>query len=428
MNTQNTKESSTNTNTERGSKPPVSNGMRILAIETSCDETAVAILEANGSYKNMTFKVQGNALYSQASKHAAFGGVYPSLAKREHAANLAPLLATALKEARLSIPTEIKLTKEQKDYLQKLLTRESGLYKELTHYFENTKKPDIDAIAVTHGPGLEPALWVGINFARALAYIWELPILPVNHLEGHIIASAVHSTDEHSRRYAVEEISFPVLGLIISGGHTEFVYAEKWGEYKVIGATRDDSIGEAFDKVARLLGIPYPGGSELSRLAKQGRQTLSTRPVHLMKDIKKLPRPMLQSGDLDFSFSGLKTAVLYLVQELGALTDIQRTLLAAEFEDAVTDVILKKTSQALSEHKATTFILGGGVSANTNIRNHLEKMFKTDEFGCTLRLPAEGLSTDNAVMIGMAGYFMHIRNASTLKASDKLTASGNLSF
>lgn len=402
--------------------------MKILSIETSCDETAVAILEANGSYEDMTFKVLGNALYSQAKKHASFGGVYPSLAKREHAANLAPLLATALRESRLSIETVQKLTKEQKEYLQKILAREVGLYKDLVTYLEHVEKPAIDAIAVTQGPGLEPALWVGINFARALSYIWELPIIPVNHLEGHIVASAVHATNEKSSQYAIEKVSFPILGLIVSGGHTEFVLALNWGEYKVLGATRDDSIGEAFDKVARLLGIPYPGGPELSKLAVKGRQTLSTRPAHLMKDIKKMPRPMIQSGDLDFSFSGLKTAVLYQVQALGKLTDIQCTLLAAEFEDAVSDVILKKTEQALQEHRANTFVLGGGVSANTHIRGRLEKMFTAHNSGCTLRLPAEGLSTDNAVMIGMAGYFMHLRNAPTLQAGDELVASGNLTF
>ena len=197
--------------------------MKILSIETSCDETAVAVLEAEGAYNNTTFQVRGNALYSQAKKHAAFGGVYPSLAKREHAANLAPLLGTALREARLSIPNTQKLTSEQKEYLQKLLVREEGLYRALVTYVEHIEKPALDAIAVTHGPGLEPALWVGINFARALSYIWKLPILPVNHLEGHIVASAVHAEDERAQKYAVEEITFPLLGLIVSGGHTEFV-------------------------------------------------------------------------------------------------------------------------------------------------------------------------------------------------------------
>jgi len=406
--------------------------MKILAIETSCDETAVAVIEANGSYQDTTFRVRGNALYSQAKKHAAFGGVYPSLAKREHAANLAPLLGVALREAKLShnvAPSaDGKLTKEQKEYLQKLLVREEELYRALVTYLEHIEKPDIDAIAVTHGPGLEPALWVGINFARALSYIWNLPIFPVNHLEGHIVTSAVHAEDESANKYKVEELTFPLLGLIVSGGHTEFVYAENWGVYKVVGATRDDSIGEAFDKVARLMGIPYPGGPELSKLATKGRQALATRPAHLMNAIKKMPRPMLQSGDLDFSFSGLKTAVLYQVQELGELSDTLKMLLCAEFEDAVRDVVIGKTAQALEQFPARTFVLGGGVSANTHIRKSLEKMFTAQEHGCTLRLPAQGLSTDNAVMIGMAGYFMHLRKAPTLNAHDDLSASGNLKF
>jgi len=419
----------TEKNEEASQKPQPLTQMRILSIETSCDETAVAVVEAEGSYHNTTFRVRGNALYSQAKKHAAFGGVYPSLAKREHAANLVPLLGTALRDAKLSIDTIAqKLTKEQKEYLQKLLVREEGLCHALVTYLEHVEKPTLDAIAVTHGPGLEPALWVGINFARALSYIWNLPILPVNHLEGHIIASAVHAEDQSAQKYVVEEITFPLLGLIVSGGHTEFVYAEDWGKYRVVGATRDDSIGEAFDKVARLMGIPYPGGPELSNLANKGRQALATRPAHLMSVIKKMPRPMLQSGDLDFSFSGLKTAVLYQVQELGELSDIQRHLLCAEFEDAVRDVVITKTAQALEQYPARTFVLGGGVSANTHIRKGLEKMFASNELGCTLRLPAEGLSTDNAVMIGMAGYFMHLRNAPTLDAKDDLSATGNLKF
>lgn len=400
--------------------------MKILSIETSCDETAVAVLEATGSYKDAHFSVLGNALYSQANKHAAYGGVYPVLAKREHALNLLPLLTTALQDARLSVAGENKLTDEQRTFLQTLLVREEGLYRVFVTYVEKIQKPEIEAIAVTQGPGLEPALWVGINFARALSYVWDIPILPVNHLEGHIVASIVHSTDAENKQYEVTDISFPVLGLIVSGGHTEFVYAESWGVYHVVGATRDDSIGEAFDKVARLLGIPYPGGEGLSRLAIQGRQTLSTRPAHYTKDLKKMPRPMLQSDDLDFSFSGLKTAVLYQVKDLGTLNDIQRTLLAAEFEDAVSDVVIKKTELALSRYPANTFVLGGGVSANKHIRTRLERMFKEPDHTSTLRLPAQGLSTDNAVMIGMAGYFMHLRNAPTKKGTDELMASGSL--
>jgi len=402
--------------------------MKILSIETSCDETAVAILEATGTTENASFSILGNALYSQAHKHASFGGVYPTLAKREHAQNLPSLLETALQQTPLFsvLDTKIILTEKQHEFLKTLLIREEGLYQNLVQVVTKIEKPTIDAIAVTYGPGLEPALWVGINFARALAYVWDLPILPVNHLEGHIIASIVHSNDSENHLYEATKVTFPLLGLILSGGHTEFVYTKTWGSYRVLGATLDDSIGEAFDKVARLLGIPYPGGEGLSKLAEQGRKTLASRPAHYMKDIKKLPRPMLQSNSLDFSFSGLKTAVLYQVKELQSLSEVQKSLLASEFEDAAGDVIVQKTKLALSQNSTHTFVLGGGVSANTFIRKRLEKMFNELQNGCELKLPAKDLSTDNAIMIGMAGYFMHLRKTLEKRSTDELIAKGNL--
>ena len=398
--------------------------MKILAIETSCDETAISILEATGEYKDAQFTVLGNALYSQAQKHAQYGGVYPTLAKREHAANLTILLEKAIKDASLYTEKDQDITDEQKKFIETTLEREPGLARTALQFLSKAEKPDIDAIAVTQGPGLEPALWVGINFARTLAFLWDLPILPVNHLEGHMIASSVEVSDENKQTYTITETNFPVLGLIISGGHTEFVYAQNWGDYKVIGATRDDSIGEAFDKVARLMGIPYPGGPELSRLAEQGRRTLLTRPAHLAKDMVTLPRPMANSDNLDFSFSGLKTAVLYYVQEKGDFTETQTKLLCAEFEEAVIDVLLKKVGRALESHQTNTLLLGGGVSANTYIRKRLTNTYKDKDV--SVRLPAEGLSTDNAVMIGMAGYLMHLRKAKTKSAQDDLPADGNM--
>lgn len=400
--------------------------MKILSIETSCDETAVAIINATGKETDALFQVEGDALYSQASKHAQYGGVYPTLAKREHARNLVPLLKSALKEASLLSNTEHTISKEKQVFIEKLLYREDGLAQKVLQALQNIEKPSIDAIAVTYGPGLEPALWVGVNFARALAHIWDIPIIPVNHLEGHMIASAVHSTSEDGRTFAVQEVAFPMLGLIISGGHTEIVHTTEWGSYAVIGSTRDDSIGEAFDKVARILDVPYPGGPRLSELAQEGRNTLSTRPAHLTKNIQKLPRPMIRSNDLDFSFSGIKTAVLYMVQGLGEVNNTQRTLIAAEFEEAVTDVLLTKVTQALELHPSKTFILGGGVSANTYIKERLQHLFKEEIHTCTLRVPTQNLSTDNAVMIGMTGYFMHLRNEATYTSTDTLSAIGNL--
>jgi len=398
--------------------------MRLLSIETSCDETAVAIVDAQGAIDDLAFTIRGNALYSQAQKHAAYGGVYPNLAKREHAMNLVPLLDAALSEARLSVLEDQTITHGQIEYLQKLLKREEGLCVALLRYAKEHRAPPVDAIAVTRGPGLEPALWVGINFARALSYLWNLPILPVNHLEGHIIASAV-SQREGTNDYVAQKLTFPVLGLILSGGHTEFVYAPTWGDYRVVGSTRDDSIGEAFDKVARLAGLPYPGGPGLSALAQKGRTAPLAHKTPVPAYAKLLPRPMLQSGDLDFSFSGLKTAALYYVKDKGELSDSDRQLLAAGFEEAVTDVLLAKTKLALSLHPTKTFLIGGGVSANTYIREHMERFFEK-EADVELRLPARGLSTDNAVMIGMAGYLMHLRNTPTFTGTDELIADGTL--
>jgi N6-L-threonylcarbamoyladenine synthase len=398
--------------------------MKLLSIETSCDETAVAVIDAKGKETDAQFRVDGNALYSQAKKHEAYGGVYPSLAKREHARNVVPLLMEALREASLITKASTSISDESRAFLNTLLRREEGLATALIEKLQTIEKPSIDAIAVTHGPGLEPALWVGINFARALAYVWDVPIIPVNHLEGHLIASTVKNSNDGTV-YQVEPVSFPLLGLIVSGGHTELVHAKEWGTYNIIGATRDDSIGEAFDKVARILGLPYPGGPLISELAQRGRAIRRTNPAGTQSDITPLPRPMIQSGDLDFSFSGLKTAVLYMVRDIGELNDRQRALIAAEFETAVTDVLLKKLELAYATHETNTIVLGGGVSANTYLRERIAKQYPTRGM---LRLPAKGLSTDNAIMIGMAGYFMQLRNEKPLKATDSLHAVGNLKF
>lgn len=400
--------------------------MKLLSIETSCDETAVSILEATGSAENAVFTVRGDALYSQASKHAQYGGVFPSLAKREHAANLVPLLDRALIESGDREIASQTLSEEVQTFLKTLLVREEELYDALLQYLSRVKRPAIDAIAVTYGPGLEPALWVGVNFARALATIWNLPIIPVNHLEGHIVASAVTRSIVVQGKYAMNTTPFPALCLVLSGGHTEFIYASAWGSYQVVGQTRDDSVGEAFDKVARLLGIPYPGGPGLSGLARKYRIATATRPVTPGHVAHKLPRPMAKTDDLDFSFSGLKTAVLYWVRDLGELTDDMRAQVATEFEDAVADVLLAKATRALDTYPSHAFLLGGGVSANTYLRERLTHHFKKEGIDVPLYLPADGLSTDNAIMIGMAGYLIHLRGTPTLRGSDDLRAQGNL--
>lgn len=399
--------------------------MKILAIETSCDETAVCLLEANGSITDTRYHIQGNALYSQAKKHATFGGVYPSLAKREHAENLVPLLKVALSEAHLFIQTKTPFTTETLAFVRATLTREEHLMQAILETLPHITRPPIDAIAVTIGPGLEPALWVGVNFARVLAHIWNIPIIPVNHLEGHLVASAVHGNPNTPSEYKLQPLTFPIIGLVLSGGHTEFVHIHNWGTYTALGSTRDDSVGEAYDKVARLLGIPYPGGQELSYLAERGRPQLYKNDVTHARH--PYPRPMIASGDLDFSFSGLKTAVKYHIQSLGdAVDDTVRIRIATEFEEAVAEVIVTKTLHALEQHSVHAFLLGGGVSANTYLRTRIEHALTKN--GITLHSPARGLSTDNAVMIGMAGYLCHLRGAHMYTSLDEIRAHGTLSL
>ncbi|MDP2593791.1 MAG: hypothetical protein Q8P36_00405, partial [bacterium] len=256
--------------------------MRILAIETSCDETAIAILDCAGDEGGTQFRVLGNTLLSQVEVHRQYGGVYPNLAKREHAKNLIPILTAALEEAELLHEDAQAIPQDTHDAITQLLEREPGLDLATLEFLGETEPPAIDAIAVTAGPGLEPALWVGINFAKALALAWNKPLIAVNHMEGHILAGlARHSLGEgrtSERELEIKNVEMPVLALLISGGHTELVLMKEWPacadrlSYELIGQTRDDAVGEAFDKVARMLGLPYPGGPEISRLAELVRQ------------------------------------------------------------------------------------------------------------------------------------------------------------
>ena len=373
--------------------------MRILAIETSCDETGVAIVEARGGLLSPRFSVLSNITASQALLHARYGGVFPMMAKREHAKNLAPILERVLKESGLykksSKPTTYNL---QPTTLEKLLFREPELLADLLKLLPTIKRPNIDAIAVTHGPGLEPTLWVGINFARALSTAWNIPVIPINHMEGHIFSALLSGKNVlQPTTYNLQPVVFPALALLISGGHTELVLMRNWLKYKIIGETRDDAAGEAFDKVARLLGLPYPGGPEISRLAKSGSLTSGY----------ELPRPMLHSGDFDFSFSGLKTAVLYTLKKISVdkLTDSVKADIAREFEEAVTEVLVTKTIGAAKKFKVKTLILGGGVAANDRIRGVLSDEIAAIPNPPELYLPDKGLTGDNALMIAAASYF-----------------------
>jgi N6-L-threonylcarbamoyladenine synthase len=390
--------------------------MRILSIETSCDETAVSIVETTGDFPLATYEILGNQLYSQIALHAEYGGVFPMLAKREHGKALVPLMTTALEEAELLLPgthtSDTAITAE----LTAIFDREPVLHEMLTDFTAAYREPEIDLIAVTVGPGLEPALWVGVTFAKALAALWNKKVVAVNHMEGHVLASLYNVVEDNQ----LAQINFPAISLLISGGHTELLLMKNWGQYEKIGQTRDDAVGEAFDKVARLMDLPYPGGPELSKLAALGRKAK----LPPFKD--ELPRPMIHSGDLDFSFSGLKTAVRYAVEDK-ELSDSDKQALARDFEDAVTEVIVKKTSAAVAEHGAQSLIVGGGVSANGHIRTELNKYFLREHPDCELYFPAPGLSTDNSIMIALAGH-AHAASASNPAAAKLFKAEGKRSI
>lgn len=380
--------------------------MKILAIETSCDETAVSILEASGDTKRATFTVLGNALLSQIEKHQEYGGVFPTLAKREHQRNIIPLLEASLQEAGLLFDQENTTTIDRSLFDA---VREEPLIASLETFVKTHARPNVDALAVTYGPGLEPALWVGITVAEALSKVWNIPLIPINHMEGHIVSSLVKDG-------VIDEPKFPILALLISGGHTELVLMKDWLQYELIGQTLDDAVGEAFDKVARMLGLPYPGGPQISKLAEEHRESGATHAI-------KLPRPMLHSNTCDFSFSGLKTSVLYLLKEFPELSDDTRKEIAREFEDSVSDVLIAKTKEAISRTGAHTVVVGGGVSANKEIRRRFKNEIHGDDV--TVAIPDPHLSTDNAVMIALAAYYRHLLDK---VPQGPLAAKGNLSL
>lgn len=390
--------------------------MKILAIETSCDETAIALLECEGDDTRASFRTLGNALLSQIDIHKEYGGVFPALAKREHAKNLVPVLAAALEEAELLHESAQALSPELHESLSVLLVREPGLGESLLSFLASTETPAVDAIAVTYGPGLEPALWVGVNFAKALALAWEKPLIGVNHMEGHMLSALARPEGD---ALVVEEVALPIAGLLISGGHTEIVSMREWLSYALEGSTRDDAVGEAFDKVARMLDLPYPGGPEISKLAETSRSAARER-------IIELPRPMMKDGTCDFSFSGLKTAVMYELKKMPALSEDDKEAIAEEFENAVADVLWTKTARALERTGAKMLVIGGGVSGNIHIRRVFEERIALEHPEVALRIPPRALTTDNAVMIGIAAYYRALR--SEYADVETLRADGNLSL
>ena len=388
--------------------------MIILSIETSCDETAISIIEAMGDFPNATYEVIGNALFSQIDSHREFGGVFPAVAKREHIATIVPILEMALREAKITAGFTPTLSEEELARVHELLNREHGLADQVISFYQSFGRPPIDAIAVTSGPGLEPALWVGINFAKALAYLTNAPVVPVNHMEGHILASIF---DGHH----LAKLSFPAVALLVSGGHTELILMNEWGHYEKVGQTRDDAVGEAFDKVARMLGLPYPGGPEIGRLANIAREAN-------LPPFAKLPLPMRHSKDLDFSFSGLKTAVLYAINGQ-VLTLEQKQALARDFEDAAVTVLTEKLKTAILKYSIQSVILGGGVAANKRLRHAFDSLSSPQLFpAIKTYLPELSLSTDNSIMIGLAGH-AHLDASLTPEVfAETIKADGNRSL
>lgn len=351
--------------------------MRILAIETSCDETGITLFEAKGGLKSPSFKILANELSSQVKIHAEYGGVFPALAKREHIKNLPILFEKTLK---------------------------------------TSKVKKFDLISVTSGPGLEPALWTGIVFAKEKAKEWGVPLMPVNHMEGHILS--VFGKDKGE--FSIPKVEFPALSLLVSGGHTELVLIKDWMKYEVIGETLDDAVGEAFDKVARMMDLPYPGGPEISKLAELARLCTPTTKF-------TLPRPMMYSKNFDFSYSGLKTAVLYLIRDLKKedsnilQNNKMKMAIALEFENAAIEPLIHKTKKAVEKYKIKTLIIGGGVSANKHLQREIKKNIKIKTL-----MPPKKLSTDNSIMIGMVAYMKYLKSKGKVPRPTSIKAEGNL--
>ena len=346
--------------------------LRVLGIETSCDETAISILEIGrgGARRAVSVQIKVNLVSSQVPIHQKYGGVVPEVAARSHVAETVSLLSQAL------------------DLPQPLLGKEGAIRSPLT---KGRYRGVFDAIAVTSGPGLATALRVGIEAGRVLAMLSGKPIVGVNHLEGHLASAWLNAENRKCWKY-------PMLALVVSGGHKELVLMKDACKYKIVGQTRDDAAGEAFDKTAKLMGLPYPGGPEIARLALEG------DPAGF-----DLPRPMMNDKTLDFSFSGLKTAVR-LAWEPWMRGPVERKEkakrdLAASVQQAVVDVLVKKTIDAAKKYKAKGVLLVGGVSANTLLRDTLAAALEERLPGVAYLPSDRAYITDNAAMIAAAGWW-----------------------
>jgi len=316
----------------------------ILAIESSCDETAASIVE-NGR------NVLSNIISTQIEIHKQFGGVVPEVASRKHIENINDVVMEALEKA-------------------------------------NVTHEDIDAIAVTYGPGLVGALLVGINFAKGLSYAWQKPLIGVNHIEGHICANYIEN----------KELDPPFICLVASGGHTHLVYVKDYGEYEIMGKTRDDAAGEAYDKIARAIGLGYPGGPLIDKVAKEGN-----------KKAIKFPRVMIDEESLDFSFSGLKSAVLNYIHNSEQKNEkIIVEDVAASFQEAVVDVLVSKTMKAAQVKNCNIIALAGGVASNSRLREVMQEECLKHNYKFTK--PSPIFCTDNGAMIGSAAYYKYLKN------------------
>jgi N6-L-threonylcarbamoyladenine synthase len=373
----------------------------ILAIETSCDETAAAVLEIKPSPQPSPrgrgsktvlpqIKTLSSVVKSQISIHKSFGGVVPEAAARAHVKNILPVVKKALADSDIA------------DF--------DGRQNQ-----QSTNLNSIDFIAVTAGPGLIPSLIVGVEFAKALSLATVKPIIPVNHMLGHLYSPFKTLTPNPSPKGRGEQKIFPMISLIVSGGHTILTLMKNIDDYKVLGQTVDDAAGEAFDKVAKMLNLPYPGGPEVSRLAEK-----SKSPV-------QFPRPMINSKNYDFSFSGLKTAVLYYLRDTvgeGLKPSPTKTKnICAGFQQAAVDVLVTKTLRAVKEYGAKSVSLSGGVAANKALRDALN--LKSKIFNLKFFVPPQNLCTDNAEMIGIAACFM-LHNGFKPVSYKKVKANSNL--
>jgi len=348
--------------------------VRILGIETSCDETGAAVIEGNPDDKQVV--LLSNVIASSLSLHAKTGGIIPEVAAREQLKYILPVIDQALADA--------KLTQEK-----------------------------IDAIAVTFGPGLIGSLLVGVETAKTLAYTWNKPIIPVNHLVGHIYANFVRGNSKfeiRNSKFTSGDIQFPAIALVVSGGHTDLVLMKKHGSIMWIGGTRDDAAGEAFDKIGRLLNLPYPAGPVIAKLAEKGNAKAFN-----------FPRPMIGSKDFDFSFSGLKTAVLCEVKAMKQLDNDAIADLSASVQQAIVDVLVRKTTKAAQKYKVKSFLLAGGVAANELLRKELE--VSCHKLKVKFFVPTKNLCTDNAAMIASAAFFTYDE-----VAWEKITANPGLHF